>query len=82
MAQTSNDAQASRREYGNWRHRETRAASKYVSKRITEQDHIALTRYAEDHGVKVAELLTPFVNELLQRAHEHCGDLPASARAS
>jgi hypothetical protein len=71
------------RRQGNWRHRENRASPKYVSKRITEHDHAALTKYAEDHGVKIAELLTPYVQELLERAHDYCeGHSEAAAKAS
>ena len=84
MADTTAEAKATRRR-GNWRHRENRASSKYVAKRVSEEDHQALTRYADDHGVKIAEMLTPFVNDLIQRAHEHCGqleELPAPAKAS
>jgi hypothetical protein len=84
MADTTADAKAARRRR-NWRHYENRASSKYVAKRVSEDDHTALTKYAEDHGVKIAELLTPFVNDLIQRAHEHCGrlgELSAPAKAS
>lgn len=84
MSETTAGAKATRRR-GDWRHRENRAASKYVAKRVTEEDHLALTKYAEDHGVKIAELLTPFVHELIQRAHEHCGQIdpyPTSVKAS
>jgi hypothetical protein len=84
MADTSEDAKPARRR-GSWQHRENRASSKYVAKRVTEDDHRALTRYAEDHGVKIAEMLTPFVNDLIARAHDYCGDreeLPAEAQAS
>lgn len=83
MAQTTEPKPARRQ--GNWRHRENRASPKYVSKRITEQDHAALARYAEAHDMKIAELLTPFVNELVARAHDYCDqlDTPAvPARAS
>ena len=84
MTDTTVGAQANRRRR-NWRHYENRASKKYVAKRVSDVDHQALTRYAEDHGVKIAELLTPFVNDLIERAHEHCGQLdevPAPAKAS
>ena len=85
MADTTAEAKAARRR-GNWRHRENRASSKYVAKRVSEEDHLALTKYAEDHGVKIAGLLTPFVDDLIQRAHDYCGQLDeedtAPARAS
>ena len=73
MAQTTEPKPARRQ--GNWRHRENRASPKYVSKRITEQDHAALVRYAVDHDVKIAELLAPFVSELVARAHDYCEQL-------
>jgi hypothetical protein len=84
MADTAAEAKAVRRR-GDWRHRENRASSKYVAKRVTEEDHLALTQYAEDHGVKIAELLTPFVHELIQRAHAHCEqrqEYPSAVKAS
>jgi hypothetical protein len=84
MADTTAGAKANRRR-GDWRHRENRASSKYVAKRVTEEDHLALTKYAEDHGVKIAELLTPFVHDLIQQAREHCGQLdeyPTAVKAS
>lgn len=85
MADTPAEAKTTRRQ-GTWRHRENRASPKYVAKRVTEADHKALTKYAEDHGVKIAEMLTPFVNDIIQRAHDYCGqlddELPASAKAS
>jgi hypothetical protein len=77
MAQTTEPAPARRR--GNWRHRENRASPKLVAKRVTEQDHAALVRYAEDHGVKIAELLAPFVAELIARAHDYCQQLDTAA---
>lgn len=77
MAQTTEPA----RRQGDWRHRENRASPKYVSKRVTEQDHAALVRYATDRDVKIAELLTPFVKELIARAHDYCEQLDAAATA-
>ncbi|MEB3031740.1 hypothetical protein [[Mycobacterium] nativiensis] len=77
MTQTTEPKPARRR--GNWRHRENRASNKLVAKRITEQDHAALVKYAEDHDVKIAELLTPFVNELVARAHDYCDQLDTAA---
>lgn len=79
MAQTSEPKPARRR--GNWRHQENRASTKYVSKRVTEQDHAALVRYAEDHDVKIAELLAPFVAELVARAHDYCEQLDTAGAA-
>ncbi len=56
----------------NWRNRENRASSKLVAKRVTEEDHSALTRYAEARGVKIAELLAPAIDDLIERAHQFC----------
>lgn len=84
MADTTVEAQGNRRRR-NWRHYENRASKKYVAKRVSDVDHQAIARYAEDHGVKIAELLTPFVNDLIERAHEHCGrldDVSTPAKAS
>lgn len=83
MADTPAQAPA-KRQPGNWRHRENRASPKFVSKRVSEEDHLALTKYADDHGVKVAEMLEPFVSDLIRRAHEHCAqvDVQETARAS
>lgn len=65
----------------NWRHREKRASSKLVAKRVSEEDHSAITRYAEACGVKVAELLTPAVDDLIRRAHQFCDQADGPARA-
>lgn len=64
----------------NWRHRETRASSKLVAKRVSEEDHSALTRYAESRGVKVAELLAPAVEDLIARARAFCEQDDALSR--
>ncbi|WP_425004959.1 hypothetical protein [Mycolicibacterium sp. S3B2] len=85
MADSTSDASSARRRQGNWRHRENRASSKYVAKRVSADDHAALTKYAEDQGVKVAELLSPFIDDLIQRAHEHAhqlDDVSPAAKAS
>lgn len=85
MADATAQAKATRRQ-GAWRHRENRASPKYLAKRVSEEDHEAVTRYAEDHGVKIAELLAPSVKDIIQRAHDYCDQLdeklPASAKAS
>lgn len=73
MADTPAAPKANRRQ-GNWRHRENRASPKLVSKRVSEADHQALTKYADDHGVKVSEMLEPFVNDLIRRAREYCNE--------
>ena len=86
MADTAPDPSPSRRRQGNWRHRENRASPKLVAKRVSEDDHAALTKYAQDKGVKVAELLTPFLEDLIARAHEHAnqrgGVVSPAAKAS
>ena len=84
MADTTAQAKPTRRQ-GNWRHRENRASKKYVAKRVSDEDHEALTRYAKDQGTDVAKLLTPFIDDLIARAREHCGlpdGMSASAKAS
>jgi hypothetical protein len=85
MADTTEAAKATRRRR-NWRHYEdSRPSSKYVAKRVSEEDHMALARYAKDHGTDVAKLLTPFVDDLIERARQYCGQLdedPAPAKAS
>lgn len=85
MADTPAAAEKANRRRGNWRHRENRASPKFVSKRVSEEDHQALTKYADGKGVKVANLLEPFVNDLIRRAHQYCDDvdeLGEPARAS
>lgn len=75
MANTTEESTEIRRRR-NWRHyEEKRPSSKYVAKRVSEQDHLALTRFAKDHGTDVAKLLTPFVDDLIERAREYCGQL-------
>jgi hypothetical protein len=84
MPDTPDAGQAPRRRR-NWRHNETRASQKMVAKRVSEDDHKALLMYAEAKGVKVTEMLEPFVNDLIRRAHEYCdqtGSVAQPARAS
>lgn len=84
MADTTTEATPSRRRR-NWREYENRASKKYVAKRVSEEDHEAVTRYAKDHGTDVAKLLTPFVDDLIARAHDYCGrldEVAEPARAS
>lgn len=84
MPDASTQAAAARRRR-NWRHSENRASPKLIAKRVSEADHKALTKYAEDHGVKVSEMLEPFVADLIKRAREHCEQLDgvtAAAKAS
>ena len=60
-----------RRSYGNWRHRETRERDKYVGKRVSHDEHKLIKQYADDKGVSVADLLSPGVDDILQRARAH-----------
>jgi predicted solute-binding protein len=69
--QQTSDTPAGRRASGNWRHRENRASSKYIAKRVTEDDHELITAYANSLNVKVSDLLAPAVDELVSRAREH-----------
>ena len=83
MAETDTAAETSGRPR-NWRNRENRASSKLVAKRVSEEDHSALTRYAEARGVKVAELLAPAVEDLIQLARQFCDqdNAPSVVKAS
>jgi hypothetical protein len=74
MADTTVEAKPTRRRR-NWREYENRASKKYLAKRVSDDDHEAVTRYAKDHGTDVAKLLTPFVEDLIRRAHDYCGQL-------
>lgn len=71
MPDATVEAKVSRRRR-NWRHSENRASPKLIAKRVSEDDHKALVKYAEDHGVKVSQMLEPFVADLIKRAHAHC----------
>lgn len=71
MSRTSTERVGARRER-DWRLRENRESAKMVAKRVSATDHAALLRYAEHNGVKVAEMLEPFVAELIRQAHEFC----------
>jgi hypothetical protein len=70
-------ATSGKRPPGNWRHRENRASRKYVAKRVSEDEHALINKYAESLNVNVADLLAPAVADLLTRARAH-----QSARAS
>lgn len=76
---TGDDTTGRRR---NWRNRENRASSKLVAKRVTAEDHSALARYAEAHGVKIAELLAPAIDDLIERAHQFCEQVESRPHAS
>lgn len=81
MAETPAAAQPGRRP-GNWRHRENRASNKLISKRVSEADHEVLKKYADDHGVKVGEMLEPFVNDLIRMARDYYQDLNETGEAA
>lgn len=55
----------------NWRHRENRASTKFVTKRLSEEDHVLIVAYAKSLHVSVAALLDPAVQELVSRARVH-----------
>lgn len=75
VADTTVDEKPTRRRR-NWRqYEENRPSPKYVAKRVTDEAHAALTRFAKDHGTDVAKLLAPFVDDLTERAFEHCRQL-------
>ena len=50
---------------------EDRQLKKYIGKRISEDDHQLLTRYAASLNVDVAALLAPHVDSLLDKARQH-----------
>lgn len=60
-----------RRSSGNWRHREKRASQKYVAKRVSADDHKLINDYADSLDVSVADLLSPAIADLIQRARAH-----------
>ena len=66
----------------NWRHSETRASDKMIAKRVTKDDHAALIEYADDHNTKIAEMLDPFVAELIKKARDYCDAKPADSSES
>lgn len=68
------EATRARKAKPRWRYPESRTRPKILAKRVTEADHAALTRYAEDQGSTVAQLLEPFVSDLIKLAHEHCDE--------
>jgi hypothetical protein len=48
-----------------------RKLKKYIGKRISEDDHQLLTRYAASLNLDVAALLAPHVDSLLDKARQH-----------
>ncbi|MBP2456287.1 hypothetical protein A5755_26460 [Mycolicibacterium fortuitum] len=79
-AQSATTAESSTRRRGQWRNRENRASPKYLAKRVSEADHEIVTQFADAHGVKVSELLAPYIDDLIRRARDHRES--ATARAS
>lgn len=55
----------------NWRHRENRASTKLLAKRVSQEDHDLVVAYAKSLNVTVARLLDPAVKELVTRARAH-----------
>lgn len=55
----------------NWRHRENRVSTAFLSKRVSHEDHDLIVAYAKSLHVSVAALLDPAVQELLSRARGH-----------
>ncbi|WP_254383923.1 hypothetical protein [Mycobacteroides chelonae] len=38
---------------------------------MSEADHEIVTQFADAHGVKVSELLAPYIDDLIRRARDH-----------
>ncbi|QEM45677.1 hypothetical protein FZ046_13660 [Mycolicibacterium grossiae] len=55
----------------NWRHRENRRSTAFLSKRVSHEDHDLIVAYAKSLDVSVAALLDPAIQELLSRARVH-----------
>ena len=69
MAGNTAKATPARRKRPDWRSREVRAKEKMVAKRVSEADHKALSDYAEAKGTKIAEMIAPAVDALIEQAH-------------
>ncbi len=65
-----------------WRYPESRARAKILAKRVTEADHAALIKYADDNKTTLAELLEPGISDLIKRAHAHCAEHSETAAPS
>ena len=48
-----------------------RQLKKYIGKRISEDDHLLLTRYAASLNLDVSALLAPHVESLVEAARQH-----------
>ena len=87
MAETTAEATPARRVRPDWRSREIRPSTKVVARRVSEDDHLALKRFAEARGTKIAEMIAPAVEQLIEQARAFCqeiddDEMPATARAS
>jgi hypothetical protein len=87
MENTTADATPARRIRPDWRSREIRPSNKVVARRISEEDHQVLKRFAEAHGTKIAEMIAPAIEELIEQARAFCQDsdhqeMPETAKAS
>ncbi|WP_236745845.1 hypothetical protein [Mycobacteroides abscessus] len=47
---------------------------------MSEADHELVNQFADDQGVKVSELLAPYIDDLIRRARDHYEE--DTARAS
>lgn len=72
MAENTAKATPARRRRPDWRSREVRAKQKMVARRISEADHKALSDFAEAHGTKIAQMIAPAVDALIEQAHAFC----------
>lgn len=87
MAETTAEATSARRVRPDWRSREIRPSNKVVARRVSEDDHLALKRFAEAHGTKIAEMIAPAIEELIEQARAFCHEIddeqmPVTAQAS
>lgn len=72
MSENTPKATSARRKRPDWRSREVRAKDKMVARRVSEADHQALKRYADAHGTKIAEMIAPAIEALIEQAHAFC----------
>lgn len=87
MADTTAEATSVRRVRPDWRSREIRPSNKVVARRVSEDDHLVLKRFAEARGTKIAEMIAPAVEELIEQARAFCHEMDdqeisATAQAS
>jgi hypothetical protein len=57
------------------RSREIRPSNKVVARRVSEDDHLVLKRFAEARGTKIAEMIAPAVEELIEQARAFCNEM-------